>query len=177
MPRMNVYHDRNSPAAARVTLSRMKNTVGTVPALAGVLAGAPGVLDACTNFMQHIMRSSLGRQECFLVMLVASREFGNEYCLELATDMAGLNKLPRYVITAVRNRRSLRKKSYRALAAFVEAVINKGGEIRDEELEAMDKAGYSEQQVLEIIMAISVAWIWSNVSGVAGLSVDARGAV
>jgi len=170
MPRMNIYHDRNSPAAARVTLSRMKNVVGHVPSLAGVLAGAPGVLDACTNFLQHFMAGSLDKQECLLVILVASREFDNEYCYELAADTALKGKFPAHLLKAVEKRRTLRKKSYRALAAFVEAVIREGGEIRDEELDALRKVGYSEQQVLEIITGISVAWIWSNVSGVAGLA-------
>lgn len=174
MARMKVYDDRNSPAASRVTLSRMKNTVGDVPALAGVLAGAPGVLDSCTEFTQRFMQSSLKLDERFLVLLVASREFGNEYSFELVLGMTSFSKLSAHITSAVKNRKHLRKKAHRALGEFVEAVIREGGDIRDEELEGVRKAGYSEQQVLEIMMGVSVAWIWSNVSGVAGLSPDAK---
>lgn len=172
MPRMNVYNDRNSPAAARVTLTRIKNFVGNVPDLSGVLGGAPGVLDACTQFAQSFMRSSLQSDECFLVLLVASREFGNKYSFELVYEMASSNRFSAHLTSTVKNRKRLRKKAHRALADFVEAVVQKGGDIRDEELESLRKAGYSEEQVLEIMTGISVAWIWSSVSGVAGLSAE-----
>jgi alkylhydroperoxidase family enzyme len=172
MSRMNVYHDRNSPAAARVTLTRMKNFLGNVPDLSGVLAGAPGVLDACTEYTYHFMQGSLDQGERYLILFVASREFGNEYCNELVKELSLLNKQAARMVEALNKRRKLTKKAHRALADFVAAVVQKGGAIGDDEYEQVRKAGYSEQQVLEIIMGISIAWIWSNVSGVAGLSAE-----
>jgi len=176
MPRMNIYDDRNSPAAARVTLSRMKNTVGQVPALAGVLAGGPGVLNACTEYAQNYMHSSLNPEERMLVLLVAAREFGNDYCFNLVMELVSFSNTSDRLLRAARERRKLRKKTHRALADFVCAVVNDGAEyVRDEQFGNLRKAGFSDQQVLEIIMGISVAWIWSTVSGVAGLSPAGEG--
>lgn len=174
MPRMSVYNDRNSPAAARVTLTRMKNFLGKVPALSGVLAGAPGVFDACTEFTQHFMQSSLEQEARYLVLLVASRELGNEYCKELVIDLARMNKQSSRIAEVMRKHQKLRKKSHRALADFVEAIVQKNGAIGDEELKGFRKAGYSDQQVLEVMMGVSIAWIWTSVSGMAGLSPDAK---
>ena len=170
MARMKVYTDRNSPAAARVTLSRMKNTVGTVPALAGVLAGSPNLLEAGTDFARAFISGSLKPAECYFILLVASREFGNEYCQNLVAQLASNTSLSASMIQAVRKRRTIRKKPFSILGPFVEAVVNKSGRVSDGDLETLRKAGYSEKQVLEILMGVSVAWFWSSVGAAADLT-------
>ena len=173
MTRMTVYDDRNSPPVTRVMLTEMKNTIGLVPNLAGVMAGAPQVLQGLSEMLQRFMlETSLSQTERHITLLAGCLASGNDYCLELQSHVAARAGVSDGVIRAVREGRSLRKKRLNALRDFVVAVVDENGAVEDTVLDTARKAGLTDEQLLEALMGISIVMIWRYVGGVAQVSVD-----
>ena len=89
--------------------------------------------------------------------MVISRENGCEYCVGahsfIADNMSGV---PEHVTDAIRDGNSIDDTKLEALAVFTRTMLSTRGVPTKSDVEGFISAGYSERQVLEIILAIAV---------------------
>jgi len=91
------------------------------------------------------------------VLLVISRTNGCDYCMAAHSMIAEKeSKVPGNVLAAIRGNRPIRDAKLAALATFVEAMVESRGLPLASEARAFLAAGYSERQILEIVLAIAV---------------------
>ncbi|TAM40566.1 MAG: carboxymuconolactone decarboxylase family protein, partial [Burkholderiaceae bacterium] len=82
--------------------------------------------------------------------------------------------LPEEVIAALRNTQALRDPKLNALALFTVAVLEQKGRVSDAELSAFLKAGYSQANVLEVVLGVSLATLCNYANNLAQTPINAE---
>lgn len=119
------------------------------------LAVHPPVFEAFVAFMQSFGRGEgLDKVEKEQVMLLASERGACDYCLAAHTKIARGAELDEQAALEARRGRSADPR-HQALLDFATAVLEKGGDVEDDELEAFRAAGYTDQAAIEVVAAIT----------------------
>lgn len=108
------------------------------------------------------------------MLLVISRENSCHYCVAAHSMIAEkVSKVPKQAIQAIREGTTIDDPKLRILAALVKDMVQTRGNPSDESLQAFAEAGYSEQQVLQIVLAIAVKTISNYTNHLFDTTVDA----
>jgi alkylhydroperoxidase family enzyme len=125
-----------------------------IPGLHGVLAGAPGILDAYQQLHELFVNSSFNEEELTVVWQSINVEHACHYCYQ-HTGIAAMMKVDEAITEALRNETPLVNPKLEALRTMTLSIVRNRGHVAEEELAAFYTAGYGEQQVLEIILGLS----------------------
>ena len=139
-------------------LDAAKRKTGMTPNMYRAMANAPGVLDTYLHGYDLFRRESgFSPVEQEVVFLTISRENGCEYCMAAHSTLADTaSRVPREVTDAIRAGRDIEDPRLRALSRFVSSMFHTRGRPAQRDLEEFLGAGYAEQQVLEIVLALAV---------------------
>jgi uncharacterized peroxidase-related enzyme len=145
------------PQAAEL-LEHAKRRNGVVPNMYAAMANAPGVLDTYLHgYDLFRKKSGFSPVEQELIFLTISRENGCEYCMAAHSMIAdNVSRVPREVTDAIRADQAVSDPKWNALATFVRSMFQTRGRPSDHDLGEFLGAGYSELQVLEIVLALAV---------------------
>jgi len=121
------------------------------------LAINPPVLEAFLQFMQGVRGGgTLSQKEHEVVNIAASQSAGCEYCLAAHTQIAKGHGLSEDAALDVR-RGSVDDPRLQALVDFTRAVVDTGGDVSDDQLQAFRDAGFEDRDVVAVIGEIAVA--------------------
>lgn len=152
-----------------------KKSAGDIPNMYAGMANAPALLDTYLHGYQ-LFRSESGftPAEQELVFLSIARVNECTYCVAAHSFIAGaVSKTPEQAVQAVRNDSSIADAKLAALSAFTQTMVSSRGKPTPDQLAAFLAAGYSENNVLEIILAIAVKTISNYSNHVLHTPVDA----
>lgn len=145
-----------SPARERLQEARTK--LGFVPNMYSVMANSPGLLDTYVHGYNRFRASSgFTPVEQEVVLLAVSRENGCTYCVAAHSFIADrMSGVPAEVTNAIRDGRAIPDARLAVLHDFVRAMVAKRGLPSRADVQAFLAAGYSERQILEVVLAIAV---------------------
>ncbi|GAC1541024.1 MAG: carboxymuconolactone decarboxylase family protein [Candidatus Velthaea sp.] len=150
--------DAEPGAAASLEEAQRKN--GMVPNMYAAMANAPEMFDTYLHgYALFREKSGFTPVEQELVFLTVSRENACEYCMAAHSTIADGAKVPHDVTDAVREDRDIADPKLQALVAFVRTMFHTRGRPTQQDLADFLAAGYSERQVLDIILALAVKTI------------------
>ena len=129
-----------------------------IPNLYKAMANAPEILETYTqgyqNFREH---SGFTPAEQEVVFLVISYENGCEYCMAAHSTMADFfSNVPQDVTNSIREDKPIKDKKLSTLATMIREMLLSRGRPDASIVDKFMQAGYSEKQLLDIILAISV---------------------
>ncbi|NMG44569.1 carboxymuconolactone decarboxylase family protein [Aromatoleum toluvorans] len=144
--------------SAKAVLDKALKQVGFIPNMYANMVHSPGVLntylDGYAAFRQD---SGFTPAEQEVVFLAISRENGCEYCVGAHSLIADkFSGVPVEVTDAIRDGRPIPDARLRALAEFTRTMVASRGLPRRKDVDAFLAAGYTERQILEIVLAIAV---------------------
>lgn len=151
-----VYSTDSAPEAARESLAQAKRAFGFVPNLLGVLAQAPQALKAYVTLSSLFSKSSLSPTEQQVVLLTVSFENECPYCMAAHTAVAKMSGLSDEVVSALRSGEPLGDSKLEALRDFTRKIVKTRGWIGERDARQFAAAGYHEQQVLEVILGVTM---------------------
>jgi uncharacterized peroxidase-related enzyme len=167
-----VHTTESAPVAARGDLGAAEKALGFLPNLLGVLAEAPIALKAYMDLTGLLERASLSPVERQLMMLSASHENGCEYCMAAHGSVARTVGMPQPVLTALRSGSAIPDSKLEALSAFVTDVVRSRGRVSDARIEEFLRAGYTRQNVLEVVFAVAMKTLSNYANHMAETPVD-----
>jgi uncharacterized peroxidase-related enzyme len=144
------------PASTR--LDEAQTRLGFIPNMYGVMANSPGLLDTYVHGY-NLFRDQSGftSAEQEVVFLAISRENGCTYCVAAHSFIADkMSGVPAAVTDAVRDGTPIPDARLAALHDFARLMVRQRGLPTQAEVNAFLAAGYTEKQVLEIVLAIAV---------------------
>lgn len=149
----------------RAILERAKAQVGFIPNMYANMAHMPAVLDTYLHGYDLFRKQSgLSPVEQEVVFLGVSQVNGCTYCTAAHSMIADkVSKVPAEVLTAIRGGLPLPDAKLAALFRVTQELVRNLGKPAPESVKAFLAAGYQEQQLLAIILAISVK-VLSNYS-------------
>jgi uncharacterized peroxidase-related enzyme len=173
MARFPIHTADTAPEAARPILAGTRAGWGFVPNLHAKLAAAPVALQAYGQLFELFGQTSFSPAEQQVAYLTVSAIHECEYCVSGHTVLAGKAGLDAATTEALREGRTLPDARLQALRAFAAALVLERGRVQPGELEAFLAAGYTEAQVLELLVAIAAKTISNYANHVAGTPLDA----
>jgi len=149
--------DDAGPEALEV-LQKAQKQVGFIPNMYALMVNSPGLLetylDGYARFREH---SGFTPAEQEVVFLTISRENSCDYCMAAHSMIADtMSKVPSEITEAIRDDTAILDVRMAALHHFTRHLFNSRGRPDPAEAEAFQGAGYSEAQILEIVLAIAV---------------------
>ncbi len=173
MSRITVQSVESAPAEAKERLLTAQKNSGFLPNLLGVLANAPTALETYQVVSAINARSGLTATEREVIQITAATRNGCGFCVAGHTAIARKKlALPEELISALRNTQALADPKLNRLARFTLAVLEQKGQVSDTELSDFLAAGYSEANVLEVVLGVSLATLCNYANNLAQTSIN-----
>lgn len=168
MSRITIQTIESAAPEVRPRLEKVKNTAGFVPNLLGVLATSPTAIETYQTVSGINARNGLTPVEREVVQITAATNNGCRFCsaghARVAAKKLGVDQRE---IDSMRAKTALADAKLDALAKFTTAVMDNRGRVSDRELEAFRNAGYSEANVLDVLLGVSLASLCNYANNVA----------
>lgn len=148
---------QDAPDGSRELLEEAGAQLGMVPNMYAGMANSPGLLSTYRfGYDQFRSTSGFSPAEQEVIFLAISRFNGCTYCMGAHSTIADGNKVPTEITDAVRAGDPIDDARLQELNLFTTAMVDTRGRPSEVELKEFLAAGYTENQVLEIILAIAV---------------------
>jgi uncharacterized peroxidase-related enzyme len=157
-----------APEAARPLLGAVQKQLGSVPNLFRVVATSPAALEGYLGLNGALAKGSLDARTRERIALAVAERNGCGYCLAAHSYLGrNLAKLDEAEIEANRAGGSAD-----AAVRFAVRVVEARGHVSDADLAAVRAAGFSDAQVIEIVLHVALNTLTNYVNEVAGTEVD-----
>jgi len=151
--------DDDNPEIGAI-LAKAKAATGMIPNMYRFMANVPGLLETyLTGYDAFRSSSDLSPAEQETVLLVISRTNGCTYCMAAHSAVADMTKVPPEITNAIRSDEPIPDTRLQALAVFTQAVVETRGLPSAADVQAFLAAGYTEEHILQIVLAIAVKTI------------------
>ena len=161
-----------APEAAKGDLRMAGKSMGFVPNLLGVLAEAPIALRAYLELTDLLGKSSLTPIEQQVMMIAGSVSNGCGYCVAAHSTVGTMVKMPATVLEALRKGTVVPDSKLEALRSFTSELLNKRGHVSDQRIQEFLEAGYTRQNVLEVVFAIAMKTLSNYTNHLADTPLD-----
>ena len=173
MSRINIPATvETAPAAAQASLNGVKAKLGSVPNLFRLLAVSPAALDGYLGLSGALGKGSLDARTRERIALAVAEFNGCGYCTSahayIGKNLAGLSDAE---IAANRNGSSTDDRAASAVR-FAIKVVETRGQVSDADVAAIRVAGYSDAEVIEIVLHVALNTLTNYVNEVADTTID-----
>ncbi|MFU8896924.1 MAG: carboxymuconolactone decarboxylase family protein [Gammaproteobacteria bacterium] len=157
MTRFALHTVETAPEAARPLLQGIHNKLGFVPNLYAFLAESPAALGAYLTLSDRLGETSFTPTEQQVLALAVSAANRCGYCMAAHSTIARhMVQVPGAIVDALREGQRLDDARLEALRRFAEAVVADRGEVLGPPLESFLAAGFSHQQVIEVVLGVAM---------------------
>jgi uncharacterized peroxidase-related enzyme len=161
-----------SPVAAQPLLEGVKKQLGVVPNLFRVVGNSPAALEGYLGLNGALAKGTLDARTRERIALTVAEINGCDYCLSAHTYLGkNLAKLDDAELAANREGGSADAKAAAALR-FAAKVVRERGHVSDVDVQAVKDAGYTEAQVIEIVLHVALNTLTNYVNEVARTEID-----
>ena len=147
-------------------LTFLRETRGPIPNMYANMAHSPGLLATCLDgYDRFRAHSGFTPAEQETIFLTVSRFFECTYCMAAHSFIVDrVSKTPAQVIDAIRNDEPIADERFASLEAMVREMLITQGRPSTAVVGWFTAAGYSDKQVLDIVLAIAVKSLsnWTN---------------
>lgn len=172
MNEFTIHTIESAPETARPTLRQLHERVGFVPNLAATMAGSPPVLEAYVTLSSIFARGSFSPVEREIVAMATSLDNQCTYCMAAHSTFARAQGASESVLNAVRAGKKPSDLRIAALVNFTHQVVRKRGQVSDEDIQTFLDAGFTQAQIMEVLVGVSQATLASLVHHMAGTPLD-----
>lgn len=173
MTTLKIHNLETAPEESKALLEKSLKANGRIPGLHGVLAGSPELLEAYQALHKLFTQSSFNNDELTVVWQTINVEHECHYCVPAHTGIAHMMKVDAAITEALRNRTALPTEKLQVLHDFTLKLVRNRGHVTQEDLNTFYAVGYTEKQVLEIILGLSQKVISNYTNHIANTPVDA----
>ncbi|MEO8463942.1 MAG: carboxymuconolactone decarboxylase family protein [Gammaproteobacteria bacterium] len=161
-----------APSASQPLLQAVKRQLGSVPNLFRLVANSPAALEGYVGLLGALGKGALPAATGERIALAVAEINGCGYCLSAHTYLGKhVAKLDDTEIAANRSGGSNDAKADAAVR-FAVSVTQQRGHVSEAELQAVRNAGYSDAQVIEIVLHVALN-TWTNyINEVAKTDID-----
>ena len=173
MSQFKFHTTETAPEGSKEILEGAKKQMGSIPSVYAVMAESPQILQAYTHLHQMFTETSFNAEELTVVWQTINVEHECHYCVPAHTGIAHSMNVDPTLTEALRNQDVMPTAKLQALHDFTLAMVRERGNVSHDQMQAFFDAGYSQQQVLEIILGLSQKVISNYTNHIANTPVDA----
>ena len=164
MPTYQIHTIASAPEKSKPALEQLRQAFGFIPNLAVAIANSPKLVTALVGVFQQVHSSSLTEQEIQIVLLTDAVANSSAYAVAFHTALALQQGVSSEETNAIRERRTPSDQRFAALSTLAKTLIEKRGHVSEPELNAFLGAGFTLEQIMEVIAVIAASTI-TNYAG------------
>jgi AhpD family alkylhydroperoxidase len=154
----------SAPEKSKPALEQLQQAFGVIPNLAASIANSPKLVTALSAVFQQVHSSSLTEQEIQIVLLTDAVANSCTYAVAFHTALALQQGVSSEETDAIRARLVPTDGRFAALSTLAKALIEKRGHLSEQELDVFMAAGFTKEQILEVIAIVAASTI-TNYAG------------
>jgi len=162
----------SAPEESKPLLQKSLDGFGMIPGLHAVMAESPELLEAYQAAHKLFQQSSFDKEELTVVWQTINVENSCHYCVPAHTGIAKSMEVNDEITDALRDETLLPSAKLEALRSFVLTVVRNNGNVDDSEVEAFYSAGFTKQQVLEVVLGYAQKIMSNYTNHLANTPVD-----
>ena len=156
MPNQFELHTiESAPDKSKALLQQALDAFGMIPNFHAVIAESPETLEAYMKLHELFSQSSLSTTEKHVVWMTINVENECHYCTPAHAMLAKMDDVDDAIVSAIRNKTAIADEKLEALRTFTQKIVQQRGNVDDSTLDAFYSAGYSKQNVLEVLLCLS----------------------
>ncbi len=171
MPRIQPTTADQAPAAAQADLQGIHKQMGRLPNLLGTLGLSPAALKSYLGQKQALSSGTIDEQLGEPIALLVSNANGCAYCVAAHTAIGKSKGMGDDALRAAQSGQAADPKAQAALT-FTQALLEREGFGRDEDLAAFTDAGWTPADAIEIVAHVVVNTFTNYVNHLAETDVD-----
>ena len=164
MPYYPVHPIASAPDKSKPALEQLQKAFGVLPNLPAVIANSPKLINSLVGLFGQVHSPGLSEAENQIVLLTDAVTNSSTYAVAFHTALALQQGISSEETAAIRERRLPTDKRFAALSALAKTLIEKRGHLSDQELDSFTAAGFTKEQVLEVIAIVAASTI-TNYTG------------
>jgi uncharacterized peroxidase-related enzyme len=172
MTHFTIHTLQSAPEAAKPILKQLQERIGFVPNLAATMADSPLVLETYVTLVGLFGRGSLSPMEREIVALAAGYDNQCTYCVAAHSTFAKTQGASDAVLEDIRAGKTPDDPRLSALVTFTHQVVRQRGQVTSEDVQAFLNAGFTQEQVLQVLIGVSQASLASFVYHMASTPLD-----
>jgi alkylhydroperoxidase family enzyme len=161
-----------APEASKPLLETSRKAFGRIPGLHAVMAESPKAFEAYQVLHKLFTETTFSADEMTVVWQAINVEHACHYCVPAHTGIAKMMKVDDAVTDALRNETPLPTERLEALRTFVLTMVRSRGTATEAEVQAFLDAGYTREQVLEVVLGIAQKVMSNYINHLADTPVD-----
>jgi uncharacterized peroxidase-related enzyme len=172
MTEFTIHTPETAPAGSKDLLNGVKNAYGFLPNLMAVFAESPVALEAYATLSGIFEKSQLSTTEQQIILMTNNRLNNCTYCMSAHTTISQMQGVSQDVIDALRDGTALADSKLEALRIFAAKVNVTRGDYLQADLDAFLSAGYTKENLLEVIVGTSLKVLSNYTNHIASTPVD-----
>ena len=155
MSDFTLYNQDNAPDASKPLLKKSVDAFGMVPNLHAVMAESPQLLDAYQRVHELFSNCSFNKDELTVVWQTINNAHGCGYCLPAHKAVAKMMGANESLTDAIKSGAKLPTEKLDVLRDTTLAMVESRGHLTDAQLDKFYSAGYTQQNLLDIVLGLS----------------------
>jgi alkylhydroperoxidase family enzyme len=168
MTSYRIHTADTAPEAAKEPLAVLQQAFGFVPQGAGLMANSPVLLSTFLSAFGHFRGGgTFGPDERQVLLLSNAVANGCEWAVAFHSLEALSDGVEPAVVDALRRGKLPADRRMAALSALTRAFIGKRGHLEEADVAAFTAAGFTEEQLLEVITGVAISAMTNYAANVA----------
>ena len=169
---LTIHTVESAPEGSREMLQKSLARYKFLPNLHGIMAGSPVMYEAYQAIGATYAKSKMSVLERQIVLQSINHENECHYCLAAHSMIATAEKMPAIILTALRDGAPLADPKLQTLRSFAAKMTRERGWVQADDVQAFYAAGYSEENLLEVIVAIGYKVMSNYINHIAETPLD-----
>ncbi len=167
-----IHNSNSAPVDSIPVLENIEKQSGYIPNLYGILANSPLVLKAYVEMAKLFGKTSFTNTEKNIIWLTISHTNSCHYCMAIHTMAGQIQNLSEDIINDLREGKNLKDPKLEALRRFTSIMVDSRGWAPAGEVEKFLVAGYSREQLLELMIGIAQKTISNYINHIVDTPLD-----
>ncbi|RMF16213.1 MAG: carboxymuconolactone decarboxylase family protein [Gammaproteobacteria bacterium] len=162
----------SAPDASQPLLQKSRKAAGFLPNLHRVMAESPQVLEAYQELSRLFQATGFNADELTVIWQAINVEHGCHYCVPAHTAIAHMMKVDPALTEALRNEAPLPDARLQTLKDTTLELVRNRGHLSDTQKARFLEAGYTERDLLNIVLGIAQKVMSNYINHLADTPVD-----
>ena len=173
MSNFKIHTLETVPAESKALAEGSIKANGMLPNLHAVMAEAPGLFEGYQVLHKLFTESSFDAEQMTVVWQTINVEHECTYCVPAHTAIAGMMGVDSAITEALRNQTTMPTEKLQVLHETTLAMVRSRGNLSQDEITKFFDAGYTQRQLLEIVLGMAQKVMSNYTNHLAETPVDA----
>lgn len=169
-----VHTIESAPAQSKPVLQQLQQAFGLIPNIAAKMASSPVLINGFIGLFERVHTSSLTEPQIQTLLLTNAVTNASEWAVAFHTALALKEGISSADVEAIRHARLPDDARLAALSTLARALIENRGRIAESDQKRFIGAGFSAEQILEVIAVVAASTITNYTGSVTQPALEAQ---